>query len=134
MAVLIRILARGAIQLNESVDQADVEAIKLELTRMAGGPAGMKQLLDRSGMVSEDLDKWAENALFAVSQLRHIEEQVDIPSDREILDRVSMEGQEDPSGEVYDKYRQMILDERLGDTIGRWINEMLVKGRIRIMR
>jgi hypothetical protein len=134
-AVLVRMLSRNAKQLGESIDPSLAETLENELIERAGGPDAMDLMLARFGVESRDLKTCAENALLAAGRLRYMEEQVDIPSDREIVERIQQDADGDPKNEqAYGKYRRLILEERLNLSIAAWLNDILAKGRVRILK
>ncbi len=136
-AVLIRMLARQAKQFEEVVKPGEKAALRKALVRRAGGPEQMEALLARYGMGEDDLATWMETALLASTQIRYIEDQVDLPSDREIEERAQVElsqksGVEE--GVTYEKYRRLIIEERTKRSVKRWLDSLLEGGRVRIMQ
>jgi hypothetical protein len=132
-AVLTRLLARQAKQFQEEASPAEVSSIVRALTEIVGGEAAMAELLARYGMDVGDLEDWAEVSLLAATQIRYIEEQVEIPSRREIRERMAADG-DAAAGATEEDYRRLILEERLRKTVGSWLGGILRSGRVRLLR
>ncbi|MCP4678170.1 MAG: hypothetical protein GY854_22185 [Deltaproteobacteria bacterium] len=136
-AVLIRMLARQAKQFQEVVNPEEKTALRKALVSRAGGPDQMEALLARHGMGESDLTAWIETALLASTQVRYMEDQVDLPSDREIDERARVESSQKSGveeGDTYDKYRRLIIEERTKQSVKRWLDSLLEGGRVRIMQ
>ncbi|MCP4602670.1 MAG: hypothetical protein GY847_19505 [Proteobacteria bacterium] len=136
-AILIRMLARQAKQFQEVVDPGDSVALRDELIARAGGLEAMERLFARFGMNRNDLKNWTETALLATTQIRYVEDQVDIPSDREIINRIEDENPYETAArkrEVYEAYRNSILKARTDQMVRSWLQGILTEGRVRIMQ
>jgi len=70
VAALVRLLARLARHMGETVT-ADSRVAAIErLEELAGGSRAMGELLARHGATGSDLETWVEDALLAVDQIR----------------------------------------------------------------
>ncbi len=74
-ALLIRLLAAQARRLHESASEEDKKNLKNEVVALIGGVSLMNQFLTRIGMEHEALDKWIENAVLAINQIRFFRDQ-----------------------------------------------------------
>ncbi len=136
-AVLVRLLARQAKQLKENTNAGEVADLRNKMIERAGGTKAIEKLYKNYGVGENALIQWAENALLAATQIKYIKEQVDAPSDKEIVERLkSRFGSTDGEArkELYDTYRQMILKEQTDDKVRGWLLGILAESRVRIIR
>ena len=110
-AVLVKILARQARRLGGAPDRELVDALVGELTERIGGADAMRLLLGRFGSDEKDLRSWAEDAILAAEQIRYVEEQVDLPFEKDL-----------------------VVETKKASTVSKWLEEIISRSRVRIIR
>jgi hypothetical protein len=131
VAALVRLLARQARQMGESVSDEDREAVLVWLEERAGGSGAMDALLARRGTDRDDLTAWAEDALLAEAQVAFIADRSDRSEDRGDSDRGAKneDGPPQEQGEARRTARAWHTREALAE----WLAATLERALLRLL-
>lgn len=121
LAVMVRLLARQAKMLGETVSDVDINRLISGVTRRVGGSGSMSRLLARYGLQEQDLYQWAANTLLASNQIQGFVEQSGILVRRD-----------DNLKEQDNSTVRAIPKRRLVQAITSWIQNLVDSNRVRI--
>ena len=133
---LIRLLANQARQLHEVATIVEKKYLLQEIVEQMGGKKPMDNFLIQLGVGRDTLNVWIENAALALTQIGYVEEQVELPSNKDIEARIARDSKSDNSAskDIREKYREMIMEEKTDEQIRRWLIDLSLEGSIRVIR
>jgi hypothetical protein len=121
VAALVRLLARQARQMGETVAPEDREIALSWLEERAGGAAEMDALLARRGADRDELASWAEDALLAKAQIDFIAERSG-----------GTPGREGPAAEGAEA-RRMARELQIREALSEWLAGALERTLLRLL-
>ena len=128
-ALVIRLLADQARRLHETASPEDKQALFEEIVGNLGGVGALNQLLARTGVPRDAVDRWIENATLALGQLRFLRDQIALPVQQR-RPQSSGDGEED----AVHGYRKMVdRNTEIGLLRARLI-DIAAESRIRVLR
>ena len=134
-ATLIRLLAGQARHFHETADPDMKRQLLSQVIDDVGGEEALGKLMARFGMMHSDLDRWIENAVLALTQIRYMKDQVELPSRRDVEAKaLAEEGRFPDSPSEREQYRRMVLEEKTNEQIQKWLEETSKRGHIRMVR
>jgi len=134
-ATLVRLLAGQARHFHETADPAAKRALLKQVIYDVGGEEALGKLMSRFGMRRSDLDRWIENTVLALTQIRYMKDQVELPSRRDVEAKaLAEEGRFPDSPSERERYRRMVLEEKTDEQIQKWLEQTSKRGHIRIIR
>ena len=115
-AAFIKLLARQARQMGETVNPTTRDVVVDRLTLLAGGEDQMADLLRQSGTDRDDLKAWAVDATLAIIKLTYFEDRIEPPSDLETSTRFAAGGHPFTGrelGDVRSDFRRWLMDKQV---------------------
>ena len=130
-AVLVRLLAAQARLLHETVTSDDKQAIRDEISTLAGGDMTLYRVLARHGIDPQLIDIFIENVALALTQIQYFEEQTDLIQRSR---RANERHKEKRGSRLRGAFRALVAKQHANEQIKRWIKELIAGGHIRIIR
>jgi hypothetical protein len=114
IACLLRLLARQARQMGETVVEGEREEAQAWLEERAGGADRLRAALERRGLGAADLTAWLDDALLAGAQLRYLAER---------------------SGgwSLWEEGRREERAARAGEALAEWLHVVLERAVLRLL-
>ncbi|HUT76255.1 MAG TPA: hypothetical protein VM285_01120 [Polyangia bacterium] len=131
VATLVRLLARQARQMGETVAVEDRDAALAWLEDRAGGSGALRELMARRGADPGDLAAWVEDALLAQAQILFLVERTGPVDERGEGDRDA--GREGDASREQGTTRRAARAVRTRDALAEWLAGALERTVLRLL-
>jgi hypothetical protein len=133
-AVMIRLLSDQARRLHETVSASDKAALFAEIAEHMGGVASMNKWLIDNGIERIALDRWIENAVLAVSQLRFLKDQAMLPTNQSATDISDSKTKPQGLGNVKSEVAITITGRSLSQELRRRLTDVAQNSYFKVLR